>query len=91
MCSASGPGLRGDCGMSHAVASSDRWTRRIGVVALLLAVAFVALLLAFPRADGEDLSDECRAARDRAVASGKFQRVQRLAEMRRVCGSTGQP
>lgn len=75
---------------TDAAAPSDRWTRRMGIVTLVLVVAFVALLFAFrPGGSGgdSDVSDECREARDRATVFVRFPSPTRLAEMRRACGS----
>lgn len=78
-------------GEMRSAASPDRWTRRIGVVTLVLAVTLVALLFAFPPGGSDsDVSDECREARDRVTVFVRFPSPTRLAEMRRACGSSDQ-
>ena len=72
--------------MPHDAAPSAGWSRRIGAVTLLLVVAFVALLWAFPRVfESDAVSDECRAARDKLPNLRYF--PAQGEEVRRVCGS----
>jgi hypothetical protein len=61
--------------------------QRIGVATLLLVVTFVALLLVFPRG-GDNVSEECREARERANRFVKWPNAARVDEMRRICEST---
>lgn len=62
------------------------WTRRLGVVTLLLAVAFVAALL---QSREIEVSDDCRAARERALPKGRlYPDLAKLEEARQICEST---